>query len=101
MKCAAVAIVLASVLVAGCGGDEPTPASRGPVNKTNFDAIHEGMAQIQVVQMLGRWTAAAPSVVKINGADMAVKHCQWKRDTVEIDVNFADDKVVSKSEQGL
>ncbi|HEV3418145.1 MAG TPA: hypothetical protein VG056_15070 [Pirellulales bacterium] len=60
------------------------------------------MTLIQVLQILGRWTASEPNkAVKIDGADMRVKQCQWKRDAAEIDVDFVDDKVVSKSQQGL
>jgi hypothetical protein len=99
----AFAVVLASLLIAGCGGNEPIKATLGGrVTKANFDAVQNGMTLIQVLQILGRWTASEPNkVIKLNGADVRVKQCQWKRDSAEIDVDFVEDKVVSKSQQGL
>jgi hypothetical protein len=102
MKHLAVALIVPLTFAIGCDSDHPIVVPNSRLTTANFDAIHNGMTTTDVVQLLGRWTdRPTDTSVKINGADTHVNQAKWKRDGREIVVNFVNDKVVSKSSQGL
>jgi hypothetical protein len=82
-----VLIAFLAVVVTGCS----------KVTKANYDKIENGMSRADVEKILGKGEASGGGVGDISGAIV-----KWaKNDDVWITITFANDKVVTKAQNGL
>jgi outer membrane protein assembly factor BamE (lipoprotein component of BamABCDE complex) len=79
-----IVIVLLSWCLAACGSSR--------LSQENFDKIHTGMTQAEVIAILGEPTESSSVDVAVFSGTAST----WKKDGTTITIQFANGKVVAK-----
>ena len=88
--------VAAMAMIAGCSAGTR-------VNRENYDRIATGMTRAEVVKILGEGKSTGSAGVALPGIEGSVAGYVWETADGQrtITVQFANDKVVSKTQSGL
>jgi hypothetical protein len=86
-----VLVGLALTVVVGCG----------KLSKDNYDKINVGMTLADVEKILGKGTEKAGAAGAVANIAGSAKVMTWGDDKKSITITFANDKVVTKTQQGL
>lgn len=85
------AVMIAAFFFTGCS----------KVSRENYDKIKTGMTLAEVEAVLGKGTEASGSSASIGDLTGSAKVITWTRDGTSITVTLVNDKVMTKSEEGL
>ena len=85
------AIMIAVFFFTGCS----------KVNRENYDKIKTGMTLSEVESVLGKGTETSGGSASIGDLTGSAKVITWNRDGTSITVTLVNDKVMTKSEEGL